>query len=94
MLFDRLILLNKGELVYQGVNKDIMGYFKSIGHDLDIKSNPADAFIHKIESLNNKKSTALMDSYKKESEIDLINEIDVMINEKKKWRIIIEKLRK
>ena len=55
LLFHRLILLNIGELVYQGENKDVMNYFAKIGFVLGEISNPSDAIMHKIEILNTKR---------------------------------------
>ena len=55
LLFHRLILLNKGELVYQGENKEVMNHFAKIGFSLGEKSNPSDAIMHKIEILNTKR---------------------------------------
>jgi len=80
MLFHRLIILNKGELVYQGVNKEVINYFSEIKYGLDNHANPADAFMHRIETLNNKKDTVLMDSYKKMLKKGVEEEIENKIN--------------
>jgi ABC-type multidrug transport system ATPase subunit len=80
MLFHRLILLNKGELVYQGPNNGVIEHFETIGHSLDNKANPADAYMHKIESFNNKKNTILMDEYKNKLEAGVVKEIDDKLN--------------
>jgi ABC-type multidrug transport system ATPase subunit len=82
MLFHRLILLNKGELVYQGLNKEVINYFSEIKYGLDNHANPADAFMHRIEILNNKKDTVLMDSYKKMLKKGVEEEIETKLNEK------------
>ena len=79
MLFHRLVLLNKGELVYQGENPKVIEYFSSIGYDLGDKANPADAFMHKIEILNNEKNPILMTQYSKMLEKDINSEIEEKI---------------
>ena len=55
-LFDKVLIINKGELVYQGSVKGndsdggIISYFdKEIEIPLETKSNPSDAFMHVIE---------------------------------------------
>lgn len=51
-LFDRLILLNKGQCIYQGNPAGVITFFKECGLELSNKSNPADAFMHKMEEQN------------------------------------------
>lgn len=57
-LFDKLIIVNKGEMVYQGPVKDssgkgIVSYFDNeINIPLEAKANPADAFMHVLEEQN------------------------------------------
>jgi ATP-binding cassette subfamily G (WHITE) protein 1 len=50
-IFDRLILMMDGYIVYQGRAKDSTSYFASIGHSCPVTSNPAD-FYMKILSVN------------------------------------------
>jgi ABC-type multidrug transport system ATPase subunit len=62
-LFDRLLIMNKGEIVYQGpaqemdssgnVLSGIVPYFdKELGIPLQVLANPCDAFMHIIEEQN------------------------------------------
>jgi len=44
-LFNRLILLNKGELVYSGASERAVDYFESIGYECSAFNNPADFFL-------------------------------------------------
>nr|XP_026696019.1 ATP-binding cassette sub-family G member 2-like isoform X2 [Ciona intestinalis] len=44
-LFDRLVLLNKGNIVYRGVAKKAVHYFKDIGFSCPRFHNPADFFL-------------------------------------------------
>jgi ABC-type multidrug transport system ATPase subunit/ABC-type multidrug transport system permease subunit len=44
-LFDRLALMHKGQLVYQGPAKDSMDYFKSIDYPVPHETNPCDHFL-------------------------------------------------
>lgn len=61
--FDRMLILNKGELVYQGPAQEmdkagnvidgIVPYFDNeLGIPLQVKANPCDAFMHIIEEQN------------------------------------------
>jgi ABC-type multidrug transport system ATPase subunit/ABC-type multidrug transport system permease subunit len=51
-LFDRLLLMNKGEAVYQGKPIGVINHFNSLGIPLSSRANPADAFMHKMEEQN------------------------------------------
>lgn len=51
-LFDKLILMNKGEQVYQGPTMAVINFFENVGFPLGEKANPADAFMHKMEEQN------------------------------------------
>ena len=87
MLFHTLILLNKGELVYQGNNKGILNHFEKVGYSLGDKANPADAFMHKIEILNHKKDTILTDKYKEIQQEEIEKEIEQRINSGKSGKL-------
>jgi ABC-type multidrug transport system ATPase subunit len=39
-VFDRIALLTKGEIVYSGRRKDCLGWFHSLGHDVEQGVNP------------------------------------------------------
>lgn len=41
-MFDRMILINKGQVMYQGDVENVTDYFESRGHPLPPKYNPAD----------------------------------------------------
>lgn len=52
-LFTTLLLMNKGEAVYQGEPLGVINYFNNeIRMNLEGKANPADAFMHRIEEYN------------------------------------------
>jgi ABC-type multidrug transport system ATPase subunit len=56
--FDRLILMNKGRVMYQGNVADVPSYFKDRGHAVPLNYNPADwimnvAQANSIEELDN-----------------------------------------
>ncbi len=52
-LFTTLLLMNKGQAVYQGKPLGVIDYFnKEINMGLEGKANPADAFMHRIEEYN------------------------------------------
>lgn len=44
-LFDRLLLLVEGKLIYQGIAKDSIAYFTKIGFSCPIHSNPSDYYM-------------------------------------------------
>jgi ABC-type multidrug transport system ATPase subunit len=44
-LFDRLILLQDGNMAYQGKAKESVAYFASIGKKCRITQNPADFYM-------------------------------------------------
>lgn len=47
-LFDGLILLSKGNVVYSGPRENVIDFFKSVGHIPPIYVNPADFFMEII----------------------------------------------
>jgi ATP-binding cassette subfamily G (WHITE) protein 2 len=51
-LFDNLILMKKGNIVYQGQCSKVLDYFTSIGHPCPALENPADHFMDVISSSN------------------------------------------
>lgn len=52
-LFTTLLLMNKGQAVYQGEPLGVIEYFNNeIKMGLEGKANPADAFMHRIEEYN------------------------------------------
>jgi len=53
-LFDKLLLMNRGKMVYQGVPNGVIDYFGTgiLNLPLEGKANPADAFMHTIEEFN------------------------------------------
>lgn len=56
-LFDKLLLLNKGMMVYQGKPLEVIPYFNTVlKKNLTGKANPADAFMHIIEEYNHLKA--------------------------------------
>lgn len=75
-LFDRLMLINKGQTVYHGNANGIIAHFENVGFPLKLKANPADAFMHKLEEHNEKQDTILMDKYKEIISPVIANEIE------------------
>jgi len=52
-LFNTLLLMNQGHMVYQGEPLGVIKYFNNnIKMNLEGKANPADAFMHRIEEFN------------------------------------------
>lgn len=60
-IFDHLMILDKGSIIYNDLPSSIIPYFKSIDRPLISKYNPADAFMQIIKQ--EEKSTLLLDSY-------------------------------
>lgn len=44
-LFDEVILLSRGSLVYAGAQEDMFSYFEQLGFKCSIHTNPADYFL-------------------------------------------------
>lgn len=63
-LFNKLIILNKGQEVYQGPSMDVIPYFESIKFPLGSRSNPADAFMHLMEEQNSRLEKKQIEDYK------------------------------
>ena len=53
-LFDRLLLMLEGRVIYQGYVKYVIDYFASINFQCPIHSNPADYFMSLISTINPK----------------------------------------
>jgi ABC-type multidrug transport system ATPase subunit len=51
-MFDDIVFLSKGSIIYQGPAKDIRGYFDSIGFQCPPKHNPADFVMNLIQTLS------------------------------------------
>ncbi|ODN87104.1 ABC transporter [Cryptococcus wingfieldii CBS 7118] len=52
-LFDRIALLSKGEIVYSGPRSSCLGWFYSLGHEVERGVNPLD-FLIDISSVDNR----------------------------------------
>ena len=50
--FDRLILMNKGRVMYQGLVEDVPDYFKERGHPVPPNYNPADWIMNVAQSFD------------------------------------------
>eukprot|EP01103_Thecamoeba_quadrilineata_P018866 TRINITY_DN7420_c0_g1_i1.p1 TRINITY_DN7420_c0_g1~~TRINITY_DN7420_c0_g1_i1.p1 ORF type:complete len:656 (-),score=111.76 TRINITY_DN7420_c0_g1_i1:206-2122(-) len=57
-LFDKLLLMANGEVIYFGPPKAAIGYFSSLGHPCPKRMNPADYFIDVITPDNRTPETA------------------------------------
>ncbi|KAF2823740.1 ATP-binding cassette transporter-like protein [Ophiobolus disseminans] len=45
-LFDKLMLLSKGKVVYNGPVGDVRGYFGGLGYEMPLYTNPAEFLLH------------------------------------------------
>jgi len=80
-LFDKLILLNAGETIYQGPILDTIQYFNENVEKLNERSNPADALMHLIEIKNSIKQG---DMFTKCYDTHISKEIDIHIEQIKR----------
>jgi len=66
-LFDDIILLCEGQIVYHGPRQNVIGFFNTIGFTCPSRKNIADflqeASQHKLEQININKSTFLITSF-------------------------------
>ncbi|KAG0658490.1 hypothetical protein C6P46_005733 [Rhodotorula mucilaginosa] len=60
-LFDQLLLLSRGNVIYRGVAAEILPYFAAQGYDAPAESNPLD-FVIDISSIDNRSSVAELES--------------------------------
>ena len=51
-MFDHLILLSKGRVIYEGRPSDSMLYFAELGHDCPIYNNPADYYMSILKDVD------------------------------------------
>lgn len=51
-MVDRMLLLNKGKVVYEGPPNDVKQYFANIGHECPPDWNPADFILDVISDRN------------------------------------------
>lgn len=51
-MFDHLILLSKGRVIYEGRPSDSMLYFAELGHDCPIYNNPADYYMNILKDID------------------------------------------
>lgn len=85
-IIDRILVMNKGLLCYQGTTSNVSNYFEAINMPLGEMANPADSFMHKIEEQNSrldkhektsKEEVPVTENYK----IKLLPQIDADIEE-------------
>ena len=68
-LFDRLILMAEGNIIYQGPAKNAVNYFRTIGFVVPMFSNPADYFLkefyipYRKNTIDKNKVKMLVDNY-------------------------------
>lgn len=86
---DRILLLNRGELAYQGKTSDVSDYFEKMKLPLGEMANPADSFMHKIEEQNsrfdrNEKlfpgEVTVTENYKSENQKQIESSIDSILS--------------
>ena len=44
-MFDKLIILNKGNIIYFGYARDSVDYYGKLGFEAEVSKNPIDYFI-------------------------------------------------
>ena len=75
-LFDSIILLSKGRMIYSGTGRDDMiRYFDKLGYQVPMHANPADFFID-VVSVDNRDEL---------SEKKSIQEVDLLIEAWREW---------
>ena len=52
-MFDRLILMTEGNIIYQGLAKKSTEYFSELGFECSRFSNPADYFMKMLQHIQN-----------------------------------------
>jgi len=79
-LFDKLIILNHGRIIYQGLGgNEVSTYFESKGASMKVNYNPSDSFMRILEELNHgadHQKYFFNQEYNKEKDIEIINEIN------------------
>lgn len=75
-IFDKLIIIERGNMIYNDIPLNITKYFKSIGKPLKLKANPADSFMRILEENSKNKNTMnyFIDNYKNQ---DMINRKEI-----------------
>ncbi|XP_035668586.1 broad substrate specificity ATP-binding cassette transporter ABCG2-like isoform X1 [Branchiostoma floridae] len=74
-LFDSLMLLANGEVVYHGASGQALDYFQSIGHECELHNNPADFFLDVINGDSTAVAAVMQDIEKEEKMEELSVEV-------------------
>eukprot|EP00027_Filamoeba_sp_ATCC50430_P012825 CAMPEP_0168563134 /NCGR_PEP_ID=MMETSP0413-20121227/12515_1 /TAXON_ID=136452 /ORGANISM="Filamoeba nolandi, Strain NC-AS-23-1" /LENGTH=699 /DNA_ID=CAMNT_0008594649 /DNA_START=80 /DNA_END=2179 /DNA_ORIENTATION=- len=82
-MFDRLILLAKGHMIYNGLTRDVMRYFHDIGAQPPSLMNPADWFMDVLHLKPGDKEAeervnGLVDSFEKSNQLKQIKQTEVL----------------
>ena len=78
-LFDKLIILNHGRIIYQGLGSlEVCKYFESKGFPLKIHQNPADSVMRVLEELNRRSDQKFFfnNEYDKDRDMEIKDEIN------------------
>ena len=79
-LFDKLIILNHGRIIYQGQGgNELSKYFESKGFSMKVNYNPSDSFMKILEELNHgsdEQKFFFNQEYNKEKDIEFSEEIN------------------
>ncbi|XP_078659313.1 broad substrate specificity ATP-binding cassette transporter ABCG2-like [Branchiostoma floridae x Branchiostoma belcheri] len=81
-LFDSLMLLANGEVVYHGAADQALDYFQSIGHECELHNNPADFFLDVING-DSTAVAAVMNDIEKEEKMEELS-VQVLNDNNKK----------
>lgn len=81
-IFDKLIIIEKGNMIYNDTPDAISDYFESIKKPLNPHANPADSFMRLLEenAKSNHESNYFIDAYKNK-DVENKNKIDNFITE-------------
>ena len=87
-LFDDLIILHQGKIVYQGEMKNLVNYFSGMGYKCPEYSNPTDYLFMNVfnadneKIINNNNNINCLDYYEKSGmENEVLNKCDIYNNE-------------
>lgn len=85
-MFDELVLVSKGKIIYQGPREDVLPYFEQFGYKCPIYSNPGDFLFMKIFNAGNEeieifktaeeRDQKLIESYETNIGETVVKEID------------------
>lgn len=82
-LFDKLMVLEKGSLIYTGLPSKINAYFEELGRPLSNLANPADSFMRTlVENNMGDTPTYFIDHYNHKIKLSIEMDINTMLEKK------------